>query len=315
MRPTPISRRGFLASSAALLPLAGCSSGTKVAEEVVPKAPVPDVLGVNLYTVREQLKENPQIVLKAIAGIGYKTVEMTRAQLPALLPICKDLGLAVPAAHFEYALLSNEWANYGGSPPRKGYNLAAALAEAKKAGIEYLVIPSIAEKERGGMGMFIRLAQQLNKAGEQAAKAGLKIAYHNHSFEFRKYGQFTGFEILLNNLEHEKASIELDPFWAMIGNQDPIPLFRKYARHIRLVHLKDMRVNTNPSFTENVPPEAFQPLGKGIINIAQVMQNANTAGVVHYFVEQDHTAGDPIEALKQSYTYLQKMKAAPEPPS
>ncbi len=315
MRPTPISRRGFLASSAALLPLVGCSSGPKVVEEVVPKAPVPDVLGVNLVTVREQLKENPQATLKAIADMGYKAVEMTRAELPALIPICKDLGLAVPSAHFEYAVLSNRWENYGGNPPRKGYNLSAALTEAKKAGVEYVVIPSISAKERGGMGMYLRVAQQLNKAGEQAKKMGLKMAYHNHSFEFRKFGQPTGFEILLNNIEQELVAIELDPFWAVIGNQEPVALMRKYARHIQLLHLADMRMYTNPTFNDDVPPEAFRALGTGILDLALTMHSAHNGEVAHYFMAMENFVGDPMEALKQSYDYLQKMKAEPEVPS
>lgn len=315
MNRISISRRGFLATSATLLPLAGCTSGTQVVEETVPKAPVPEILGVNLYSVRDQLSENPKVTLQNLADIGFRSVELTREQLPTLLPICKDIGLSVPCVHYEHACLTDDWTNYGGSPPRRGYNMLAALTEAKKAGVEYVVIPSIHEKERGGQGMYIRLAQQLNKAGEQAAKMDMQVAYHNHSFEFRKYGQHTGFDILLNNLEHEKAGIEFDIFWATMGGQDPISLMRKYARYIKLLHLKDMRVNTNPSLTEDVPVEAFQPLGAGVLDIAGVMRNASTVGVAHYFVEQDQCATNPLAALKQSYDYLQKMKASPEVPS
>ena len=315
MRPTPISRRGFLASSAAMLPLAGCTSGTKVVEEKVPQAPVPDVLGVNLNTVREALAENPQVTLKAIADMGYRSVEMTRADLSTLLPICKDLGLAVPSAHFEYATLTGDWTHYGGDPPRRGYNAAAAVAEAKKAELEYMVIPAIAPEERAGMGMFMRLAQNLTKAGEQAKKAGVKVAYHNHSFEFRKFGQHTGFEILLNNIDHELVSIELDPFWVVIGNQDPVQHLRKYARHIRMMQLKDMRMYTNPTFNDDVPVEAFRALGTGIMDLALTMHSAHNAGIAHYFVELERFEGDPLEALRVSYDYLQKMKAEPEVPT
>ncbi len=315
MRSTLVSRRGFLASSAALLPLVGCSSGPKVVEVQVPKAPVPDVLGVNLNTVRAQLAASPKDTLQAIAGMGYKSVELNRADLHTLLPICKDFGLAVPSAHFEYAVVTNEWANYGGSPPRKGYNLSAALTEAKKAGLEYMVIPSVAPRERGGMGMYLRLAQNLNKAGQQAKKMGLKLAYHNHSFEFRKFGQHTGFEILMNNLEQELVSIQLEPFWVVIGNQDPVPLLRKYAHHIRLIHLKDMRQYTNPTFDDNVPPEAFRALGTGVMDLALTMHSAHNAGVAHYFVEMEQFTGDPMEGLRESYEYLQKMKGEPELPT
>jgi sugar phosphate isomerase/epimerase len=240
---------------------------------------------------------------------------MTRADLPEVLPLCKDLGLAVPSAHFEYAIITNAWANYGGSPPRKGYSLHAALADARKAGLEYVVIPSIAPGDRGGMGTYLRLAQSLNQAGEQAKRMGLRLAYHNHSFEFRKYGQHTGFDILLNNIEKDLVHMELDPFWVVIGNQDPLLLMRKHAHSMRLLHLKDMRQYTNPTFEDTVPVEAFRALGTGVLDIARLMHSAHNAGVAHYFVHLDHFAGDALDGLRQSYDYLQKMKAAPELPT
>lgn len=307
MRTFATNRRRFLTSTAALLPLAGCAPQTKVAEVTVPKAPVPDVLGAQLYTVRNLIPEKAEETIKAVADIGYKAVEMGRADMPVLMPLCKKYNLATPSAHFEYACLTGQWENYGGKPPRPGYNLQAALAEAKKAGIEYFTIPYINPKDRGAMNMFIRLANQLNKAGELASKMGLKVGYHNHAFEFTKYGNFTGFEILLENMDPEKAFIELDVFWVKVAGSDPAALIRKYPKHIKLLHLKDMRANTPEMRAENVPPESFKPLGEGVIDIAAVLKAAKGIGVAYCFVEQDQAA-DPLAALKASYDYLQKMK-------
>lgn len=307
MKTIATSRRRFL-TSAALLPLAGCAPEAKVKEPPVPKAPVPDVLGAQLYTVRKQLAENAEETIKAVAEIGYKAVELLRADIPKVIPLCKKYNLAAPSAHFEYACLTGKWENYGGKPPRPGYNLQAALAEAKKAGIEYFTIPYISPKDRGGMNMFIRLANELNKAGEAAAKMGLKVGYHNHAFEFTKYGKFTGFEILLENMDPEKTFLELDIFWAKVAGNDPAALIRKYPKHIKLLHLKDVRVNTPETREENVAPEAFKPLGEGVIDLAEVLKAAKGIGVAYSFVEQDQ-AEDPLAALKASYDYLQKMKA------
>ncbi len=308
MRTFATTRRSLLTSAAALIPLAGCAPETKVAEVAVPKAPVPDVLGAQLYTVRNLIPEKAEETVKAIADIGYKAVEMGRADMPVLIPLCRKYNLATPSAHFEYACLTGQWENYGGKPPRAGYNLQAALSEAKKAGIEYFTVPYINPKDRGGMNMFIRLANQLNKAGEAAAKMGLKVGYHNHAFEFTKYGNFTGFEILLENMDPEKAFIELDVFWVKVAGGDPAAIIRKYPKHIKLLHLKDMRANTPEMKAENVPPESFQPLGEGVIDFASVLKAAKGIGVAYCFVEQDQAA-DPLAALKQSYEYLQKMKA------
>lgn len=307
MKTIATSRRGFL-TSAALLTLAGCAPEMKVKEPPVPKAPVPDVLGAQLYTVRKQLAENAEDTIRAVAEIGYKAVEVMRADIPKVIPLCKKYNLATPSAHFEYACLTGKWENYGGKPPRPGYNLQAALAEAKKAGIEYFTIPYISPKERGGMNMFIRLANELNKAGEAAAKMGIKVGYHNHAFEFTKYGKFTGFEILLENMDPEKAFLEFDLFWAQVAGNDPAALIRKYPKHIKLLHLKDVRVNTPETREENVAPEAFKPLGQGIVDLAAVLNAAKSIGVAYSFVEQDQ-AEDPLAVLKASYDYLQKMKA------
>ena len=304
-----ISRRGFLASAGALLPLSGCAPAPDAAELSVPKAPVPDAIGAQLYTVRSLLPDKADETLKSIADMGYKEVEIGRADLARLLPLCKKYGLSVPSGHFEYACLTNDWANYGGKAPRAGYNLKTALSEAKAAGLEYVVIPYIHPKERAGMGMFVRLARQLNDAGEAAAKMGLKVAYHNHAFEFTKYGKFTGFEILLENLDPEKAFIEFDIFWAKVAGNDPAALMRKYPRHIKLVHLKDMRLHTPEARNEDVAPESFEPLGEGVIDLQDVMETVNRIGVAHCFVEQDQSSGNPLDGLKKSYDYLQAMKS------
>ncbi len=308
METIATTRRGFLTSAAALLPLAGCAPQTTEKEIAVEKAPVPDVLGAQLYTVRNLIPDKAEETIKAIADIGYKAVEMMRADMPVLVPLCKKYNLATPSAHFEYACLTGQWANYGGKPPRAGYNLQAALAEAKKAGIEYFTIPYLNPKDRGGMNMFIRLANQLNKAGEMAARMGLKVGYHNHAFEFTKYGKFTGFEILLENIDPEKAFIEFDIFWAKVAGNDPAALIRKYPKHIKLLHIKDMRENTPETRAEDVAPESFKPIGEGVIDIADVLKAAKGVGVAYCFVEQDQAA-DPLAALKASYDYLQKMKA------
>jgi sugar phosphate isomerase/epimerase len=311
MKTQSITRRGFLATSAALLPLTGCTEAPEIAQEIIAKAPVPEALGAQLYTVRNLLPENAADTLKRIAEIGYKKVEAGRADLAKIGPICKDLGLSIPSAHFEYACLTGQWANYGGKPPRPGYNLRTALAEAKKAGVEYLVIPYIDQKERAGQGMFVRLANHLNQAGAEAAKMGMKVAYHHHAFEFKKYGRFTGFEILMENLDHEHAAIEFDVFWAYIGGEDPAALMKEYPRHIRLIHLKDVKLHTPQTQNEQVPKENFLALGEGILDIPEILNTAKRIGVEHFYVEQDHTSGDPVDSLAASYKYLQAIKEMP----
>lgn len=304
---TPLfARRRFLAAGA-LLPLLSCGEAPRT-EEAASAAPVPDPVGVQLYTLRRLLPEDAEGTLKAVAGIGYKSVESGRADLARLKPICDGLGLSMPAAHFEYACITGDWTHYGGKAPRPGFNLEAALTEAAEAGIKWFNIPYIPQPERTGADLYPRMAENFNKAGEAAAKLGIRVAYHHHAFEFEKYGGKSGFETMLEAMDPEKAFIEFDIYWASVAGEDPAALLRKYPRHIKLVHLKDKKEGTLVMQSEAVPRDTFLELGNGVLDLPEVLRAAHEAGVEHYFVEQDECPGNPLDSLRTSYAYLQKLK-------
>lgn len=301
------SRRGFLAASG-LLALSGCGESSAPKQEAPTPTPVPEVVGAQLYTLRRLMPNDAAGTLKAVANIGFKSVEAGRADLATLKPLCAEVGLAMPAAHFEYACISGDWTHYGGKPPRPGYNLEAALTEAKEAGIAWFNIPYIMPKERTGADLFPRLAEHLNKAGEEAAKFGIRVAYHHHAFEFERFDGGTGFEMLLNAMEPGKSFIEFDIYWASVAGEDPVALLRKYPRHIKLLHLKDKKEGTPVMQSEAVPRDTFLELGNGVLDIPDVLRAANQLGVEQYFIEQDECPGDPLESLRTSFAYLTKLK-------
>lgn len=306
-RTAAFSRRSFLAAGA-LLPLAGCGERSAPEEAAPTPTPVPEVIGAQLYTLRTLLPEDPEGTLKAVAAIGFKSVETGRADIPKLVPICKDLGLAVPAAHFEYACITGDWTHYGGNPPRPGYNLEAALTEAKEAGIEWFNIPYIPQPERTGADLYPRMAENFNRAGEEAAKLGLRVAYHHHAFEFERYDGKPGFETMLELMEPGKAFIEFDMYWASVAGEDPVELIRKYPRHIKLLHLKDKKEGTPVMQSEAVPRDTFLELGNGVLDIPAVLRTTALVGVEHYFIEQDECPGNPLDSLRTSFEYLQGLK-------
>jgi len=301
------SRRAFLALGS-LLPLVGCGTAETPDEVTSTPTPVPDVIGAQLYTLRRLMPDDPQGTLKAVADIGFKSVETGRADLPKLKPICDDLGLAVPAAHFEYACITGDWTHYGAKPPRPGYNLEAALTEAKEAGVEWFNIPYIPQPERTGADLYPRMAENFNRAGEEAARMGIKIAYHHHAFEFEKFDGVAGFETLLQMMEPGKAFIEFDMYWASVAGEDPVQLIRKYPQHIKLLHLKDKKEGTPVMQGEGVPRDTFMELGNGVLDIPDVLRAANQIGVAHYFIEQDECPGNPLDSLRTSYNYLQELR-------
>ncbi len=311
MRHHSLSRREVLASAAAILPLAGCASAPSASSEsTAARIPVPEPVGVQLYTVRSLLPEKAEATIQALATIGYKQCELGRADLERIVPLCRAAGITPVSGHFEYACITGDWTNYGGKPPRAGYNLEAALDDAKNAGLRYITVPYINQAERTGADLFPRLAENLNRAGEDAAKMGMKVAYHNHAFEFEKFGEKTGFELLMENLDGENAFLELDVYWVATAGDDPVAVMEKYPRHIKLMHLKDRKAGAPVMQSEAVPRDTFLELGKGTMDLPAILTKAKAVGVEHFFVEQDQTPGDPVESLRTSFAYLAGLKSA-----
>jgi sugar phosphate isomerase/epimerase len=277
------SRRAFLARSAAL-----CAAGKLSLADPLTK----NNLGVQLYTVRTIINNNPAGVLDQIREIGYAEIEATADTLKSAWAAIESSGLKATSVHLNT------------SPSD------AELADAKSKGFEYAVVPYIAPAQRGGVDVMKRLADTLQQAGERAHKHGLQLCYHNHAFEYEPMGGTTPLEILMGSTDPTLVKLELDIFWATVAGQNPVDLLQKYSGRIPLLHLKDKEkgVPAATQYNENVPKSAFKEIGNGAIDIPAVLKAADTAGAKHYFVEQDQTP-HPIASLRESYQYLQKQFA------
>lgn len=272
-------------------------------------------LGVQLYTVRDQLGDRAAETLKAIAAIGYKELELGRADVARLAPIARDLGLSLASTHLEAPIVTGQWEawpflsrlkeSYGGDD-----GLKRAVDEVKGYGVKYAVLPYLMAGERRlEASYYEQLADRLNHAGEIGKAAGVKFGYHNHGFEFEALPDGRrALDVLAARLDPSLVTLELDVFWVGITGADPVELIRKYAGRTELMHLKD-KAKTAPTATQekNVPREAFVEVGNGALDFAAILKAAETAGVKHFFVEQDHTPGDPIASLTQSYRNLSKL--------
>ncbi len=281
-----ISRRVFVVQSAALVPMARSLSGYEALRA--------SNLGVQLYTVRDVIEKNPAATLEAIQSIGYTEVEATYQNLHAIWSGLKETSLQPVSVHIDEAIFMK-----GGS------SLDSALEDVKNRNFKFAVVPYIPVEQRGGADMFKRLADILNRSGEKAKSRGLRLCYHNHAFEYKPIDGKTGLELLMRNTQKDLVSLELDVFWASVGGHDPVEILKTYSGRVPLIHLKDKsRAFTKIQYNENVPSDAFKEIGSGSIDFPAVLQAADTAGVEHYFVEQDHTPGDPVESLRKSFEYL-----------
>jgi len=255
-------------------------------------------IGVQLYTVRNIISDNPARVLKALDTIGYREAEVIWASMDKIWSALKQTQLRPVSIHMDSQLFK----------PENRSSLDAALGAIKERGFEYVVYPAVPRPERNSdLGYFENMAGVLGEVGSKCNQMGLQLCYHNHAFDFRPIGSTTPLEVLMTRTSPDVLRLEIDVFWVSIAGHDPVALLKKYSGRVPLVHLKNEAQKIAPQFNESVPPSQFRDVGSGVIDIAAVLRAARESGTKHFFVEQDQTPGDPIAALKASFNYLNKL--------
>jgi sugar phosphate isomerase/epimerase len=254
------------------------------------------VVGVQLYTVRTVLPQDPLKVLRALEQIGYREAELNMDNLDKVFPALKQTSLKPISLHLDSTLFVSGQAK-----------IPAALDAAKTREVEYVVCPYVAPADRGGADMMKKLGETLSKAGEMSQKLGMRLCYHNHAFDFAPSGNGTLLDVLLQAADPKLVSLELDIMWAQVAGLEPVAVLKKYGNRVALLHLKNVAEGTEKRYDETVPKAAFREVGNGVIDIPAVLSAAAQAGVKHYFVEQDQVPADPVDSLRQSYQYLARL--------
>ena len=294
-------RRTFIKTSAAFgvgLPFLGCSS--KMAESIM-KTKYVDTIGLQLWTVRNQLAEDFTGTIKKLATQGYYQIEtMDMSQAVKAAPIAKEAGLKIISTHIPSAYFTGRWDLRGVETPLSFDKL---IEEAKNYGIKHLVVGYLFDQERS-LDDYKKLSDAFNVEGEKCAKAGITLGYHNHNFEFDKVDGEVPYELMAKTFDPKYAQFELDVFWASVAGTDPVELMKKMKGQICLLHLKDKKKGQpNVMDTGDVPQEAYKELGNGEVDIKSIVELAEATGVEYCYVEQDHSP-DPIASTKVSIDWL-----------
>jgi sugar phosphate isomerase/epimerase len=306
------SRRDFLAAAASTAAVSMLPASSAVKADPL-KLPV----GVQLYTVSEELKKDLDGTLQKIAAIGYRTVETasftSNIKATQMREALDRAGLACQSAHY-------------GLPQLLG-GAQQAIDDAHQLGAKYVVCsaPWVADMSRFAnvakgnkpeaafaalMGSFTMddwrwNAEQFNKAGENLKKAGLQFAYHNHGFEFKKIDGKLAFDELLAMTDPNLVAIEMDCGWVANAGHDPIEYLKRFPNRIQLLHVKDIKRNAGENLSFEM--EGTE-IGKGILDWPAIFKAAKQAGLKGYFVEQEPPfARPPLEELQASYAYLHKL--------
>ncbi len=260
-----------------------------------------DKVGVQLYTVRDQMKQDFDGTLAKVAAIGYKEVEFAgyfdHSPKDARAAIDRH-GLTSPACHVPYDVLGDQW--------------PAQIESAKVIGQSYIVCPWIPEEIRKQSDVWQRAAETFNRAGEASKKAGIQFAYHNHWFEFLPVNGKLPYDMLLEQCDASLVKMELDLCWITVAGGDPLKYFDRYPGRFPLVHVKDMKklppvtAAGGQNFGDSLQGDMTE-VGSGIIDWKKIFAQSDKAGIKHYIVEHDKAAA-PFDSIKTSYEYLHKLR-------
>jgi sugar phosphate isomerase/epimerase len=156
-------------------------------------------------------------------------------------------------------------------------------------------------REDGEAG-YRRFAEQASRIGEKLHAADLSFSYHNHSFEFMRFGRRTGLDIIFEESDPRYLQAEIDTYWVQHGGGDPALWIRRMKDRMPVVHLKDMVILDGQ--------QAMAEIGEGNLNWPAILEACQEAGVAWCAIEQDTCQRDPFESLQISYDNLRAMGLA-----
>jgi sugar phosphate isomerase/epimerase len=255
-------------------------------------------IGLQLYTLRESFSKDVKGVLEQVSKSGYKEVET--------YGFSAEKGFfGTSAKDFKKILIDNDLKATSGHYDFKSFVkdnnsdfLKASIECANVLGSGYVVVPWLEESLRSKLDDYKRIAQKVNEAAVLCKQSGLKLAYHNHDFEFMKFGNQTGYDVLLQETDKKLVDFELDLYWSVRSGNDPLQLFKANPGRFTMWHVKDMDKSKVEWNTE---------IGEGSINFKAIFAEAKISGMQHFFIEQEtNYSPNPTESIKTSWDYVSK---------
>jgi len=291
-----INRREFLRDGA--LGLAAFAAFSRSTSRLAAD-PLGLPIGLQLYTVRDEVAKDLPGTLKRVAQVGYREVETggldSKAKAMEFHQAVQDAGLECPSVHFDYDGLRSA--------------LADKMEIASTVGASYMICSNLPDAERSLAG-YRKAADVFNHAGEECLKAGLHIGYHCHNFDFASFDGIVGADELLRLTDPARVGVQMDCFWVTRAGRDPVHYFDTYPGRFPTLHIKDLKPGYAPGTATHDGPTpgnkggTFTEVGRGVIDWKRIFAAAPRGGVKHYFVEQDFSDDAPFETIKISYDYL-----------
>ncbi len=267
-------------------------------------------IGLQLYSVRDDLAADFEGTLKAVAEMGYDGVEfagLCGKTAKEAKELCEKYGLVPVSAHIPFTDMMND--------PE------GTISEYAEIGVRYIAIPYLTEEYRPGHEKFNEVIEGAKILGAVCKKYGIQLLYHNHDVEFVKIDGEYALDILYKEVPADILATELDTCWVNVGGADPAEYIRKYAGRSPVVHLKDFvmpgkkpakmyaLIGIDDGDQKNGNAEeafGFRPVGYGVQDVPGLFEASHEAGTDWIVVEQDMPSlgKTPLECAKMSIDYI-----------
>jgi sugar phosphate isomerase/epimerase len=287
-------------------------------------------VGLAMFTVRESFKKDPILTMKEISSAGYKIIEIANHNAQEdpgtgfgfsvmdLKKMIDDNGIKIIGAHV--------MPSGGGKAIEKFYydddQLKKIIEYYVELGGKYLSFPIDFFPSRD---YLLKRCDLYNHIGSLCKLNGIRFLYHNHFHEFALLEGRPVMDMLIENTDPGLVGIELDVYWTILGAFDPVEKIHQYGKRINLLHQKDFPLSqvqnmnmwtkldrniplTWESFHDQIRPEYFTEVGKGLIKIQDVIDAGNEFNIPYILIEQDYSNLTEFESIKVSMDNFKKMR-------
>ena len=270
MNPKPFSRRTFLAFTA-VIPWAWRAGATTIP------------MGIEMYSVREELKKDPQATVRAIAAMGYQGLEFyapyfewSHAQAKEMKKLLDDLGIRCFSTHNDGSYMDKD-------------HIQNAIDLNLNLGSTYLVMAS--SRPKPGLDGWKEVAEELNSAADRLEGSGLKAGYHNHELEFLPVDGVRPMEILAKSTK-PSVMLQLDVGTCLAAGADPVAWIRANPGRIRSLHCKDWSPEAGKGYSVL--------FGEGVADWKAIFAAAaSVGGAEYYLMEQEGSRFSALETAKK----------------
>lgn len=250
-------------------------------------------IGIQLYSVRDSMRTNPEKTIAEVGKIGYQYVELAGYRDGKIYDMEPAKFKALVEANNMYILSSHTGQNVPDSA-----NWASTMEWWDKcidahitAGAKYIIQASMGRNAYDSLSILKRYCDYFNAVGEKCNAKGVQFGYHNHTKEFAQLEGNVIYDYMLQNTDPSKVFFQMDLYWVQEGGGNALEYIKKYPGRFLLYHVKDSA-------------EVGQ---SGKMDFKPLYENSDLAGAKYFVVEvEKYTTGSQIESIKQSFEYLEK---------